>query len=258
MAENDSLKSLALLVTNNTITFLTQTKQNNNIFYSDFNTIDYSSANNLHAIDNLKNTINTNLVLLQSYHKIYICYQSLDFTIVPNLYYKKDLLNKYQFTINTTKYFYSINNSEIDTTFIFKPILPIHEVFTELPNFSNAIYTHSAQVFIKSIIPDKEKIQIFTQLINQKLELCIYNKGIFTLYSIYDVIGDEDALYYIVNAMQQFELNPTEVDVILDQNLSLIQYITTHLPKYVQHVTKKSENEKSELEYLLYKIFECE
>ena len=258
MSKNQSSKSLALFVTNSTISFLTKTIQQEELFYSDVQHIKYINNYQSISIEEIRHHIKTTLPLLLYYDQVYICYQSTPSYLVPNAFFKKELLKNYQ--LNTEETFvYSYNQLKfIDTQFIFNIDLPVHEIFEELPNLKQAHFLHTGELLINNVKVNKEKIQIFTQIINQKLELCIYKNGIFMLYNIFDLVNDDDLIYYILNTAQQLELDPTQIEVYFESGLTPDNTIASYLEKYVQQIHYNKQYELLGSKHLLYKIFECE
>ena len=256
MSENSSTKSLALLVSHDTITFLTKTNQHDELFYSEPIVIAMKDLNQSVAYEEIEGMIKNHLPLLLYYNQIIVCYQSTPVVIVPQAYLDERSETNYIQKWPQDQLVCPL--SKIDASIAFNNFGHLYKVFQNLPNFTNAIYTHTAKKFLDRIKYDREKIQVFAQLINQKLELCIYNKGIFTLYNIYDIIGDDDIVYHILNTMQQLQLDPSQVEVSLDGNISADHPIYEHLPKYVHSVSSNEDIQEKGPKYLLYKIFECE
>ncbi len=258
MSENVSTKSLALFVTNKTITFLTKTIQQDEVFYSEVYTVTYATSDNELNLERILGIIKSKLALLLYYDKIVVCYQTSPISIVPKSYFKVDLAQKYQFLSDTENDFFATDCSKISSTILFKQLNPIHTIFNDLPNYKHAIYTHTSKLLIQDAKVNQEKIQIFIQIINQKLELCIYNKGNFTLYNIYDIINQDDIVYYILNSIQQHNLDPTQIELVFENEITANHPITAQLQKYVNRIIFNHEFNLAGPKYLLYKIFECE
>ena len=168
------------------------------------------------------------------------------------------MLNKYTLN-NNLCYSYNYNDlKNIDAKLIFNTALSITNIFKELPNLKESHILHTGELLINSIKVNAEKIQIFAQIINQKLELCIYNKGIFMLYNIFEFVNEDDIIYYILNTAQQLKLDPTQSDVYFESGLTPDNTITYYLEKYVSQIHYNKEYELLGSKHLLYKIFECE
>ena len=41
------------------------------------------------------------------------------------------------------------------------------------------------------------------------------------LYNIFDLVNDDDIIYYILNTVQQLELDPTQIEVYFESGLAL-------------------------------------
>ena len=256
MSGNSSTKSLALLVSHDSITFLTKTDQHEEVFYSEPSHIKLEDLNQSVSYERIENEIKSNLPLLLYYNRIIVCYQSTPTVVVPKAYISRDQEDVF---ISKPQNFQNLLNlTSIDASIAYNNYGNLFKVFKNLANFSNAIYTHSAKMLIENQEIDKENIQVFGQIINQKLELCIYNKGVFTLYNIYDIIGDEDVVYHILNTIQQLQLDQSQVVVSFKGGIDYTHVALEHLPKYVHNVSIDNEAHAQGPKYLLYKIFECE
>ena len=258
MSENISTKSLALLVNNESVTFLTKTIQQEEVFYSEPYTVKLPNLDKNVTYNEIETSIKSNLALLLYYNNIIVCYQSTPVVIVPSIYFDEN--NKSATFLSTDKKLDSntIQLNNIDAHLVYNNYNALNSVLKNLPNFKNAIYTHTGKFLIDESKIDREKIQVFVRLINQKLELCIYKNGIFTLYTIYDIIGDEDVVYYILNTIQQLELDHQQVEVAFEGGISTEHIAMEYLPRYVNKVTYNETYELQGPKYLLYKIFECE
>ncbi|QTV06269.1 DUF3822 family protein [Faecalibacter bovis] len=258
MSENASTKSLALLITNDTLTFLTKTVQGTEEFYSEAINVNLPDLNEAVSYDLVEKEIKSNLPLLLYYNDVKICYISTPVTVVPNVHLS-DNLSSFISLSNQSKFeAETIKLKNVDASLVFNTYNPLNKVLNNLPNLKNGTTFHVGKFLIDNNRIDSEKNQIFVRLIKQKLELCIYKKGVFTLYNVFDVTSDEDIVYYILNSLEQFNVDPNQVYVSLEGGITEDSIAYEHLAKYIQFIDFNREIEAIGPKYLLYKIFECE
>ena len=258
MSENASTKSLALFITNDKLTFLTKTVQGTEEFYSEAINVNLPDLNTTVSYDAIEKEIKSNLPLLLYYDDVKICYASTPVTVVPNDYMTDDLSSFLGLSAESDLATTCVKLNNVDANLIFNTYNPLNKVLNNLPNLKNAKTSHIGKFLIDNNKIDSEKIQVFVHLIGQKLELCIYNKGVFTLYNVFDVTSDEDIVYYILNALEQFKVDPNRVSIQLEGGITEENVAYDHLVKYVKTVDVSREVEAIGPKYLLYKIFQCE
>lgn len=257
MSENVSTKSLALLITNDTLTYLTKTIQGSDEFYSEAIKINLPDLNTPVSYEEIENEIKSNLPLLLYYNDVKVCYISSPVTIVPNEYLSDDLSKFITFSDkNFDTAAVKLNN--VDAHLVYNTYNRINKVLNNLPNLKSATTFHIGKFLIDYNKIDSEKIQLFVRLIEQKLELCIYDKGIFTLYNVFDVTSDEDIVYHILNTLEQFKVDTTHVSLSFEGGITEENLAYEHLAKYIQYLHVNRNIEAIGPKYLLYKIFECE
>ncbi|RLZ11910.1 DUF3822 family protein [Faecalibacter macacae] len=258
MSENASTKSIALLITNDKLTFLTKTVQGTEEFYSEAINVNLPDLNTTVYYDQVEKEIKSNLPLLLYYNDVKVCYISTPVTVVPNEYLTDNLSSFIEFSDHSKLETSSIKLKNVEANLVFNTYSPLNKVLNNLPNLKNATTFHISKFLIDNTKIDSEKNQLFVRLIEQKLELCIYNKGVFTLYNVFDVLSDEDIVYHILNALEQFKMDPNQVTLSLEGGITEENVAFEHLAKYIQTVHVNREVEAIGPKYLLYKIFECE
>lgn len=258
MSENASTKSLAIFITNDKLAFLTKTIQGTEDFFSEAINVNLPNLDTTVSYDLVEKEIKSNLPLLLYYDDVKICYASTPVTVVPNDYMTDDLSSFLGLSAESDLATTCVKLNNVDANLIFNTYNPLNKVLNNLPNLKNAKTSHIGKFLIDNNKIDSEKIQVFVHLIEQKLELCIYNKGVFTLYNVFDVTSDEDIVYYILNALEQLKMDPNQVSLLLEGGITVDNVAYEYLVKYVMSVDVNQEVETKGPKYLLYKIFECE
>jgi len=256
MSDQTSSKSLALFVTNNELIYSTRSIVEEESFFSEAVKISLPDLNKQRDYQDIEDIIKSNLPLLLYYNKITICYLSTPVAIIPKAYTTDNLSQFLQFseTKKLTAIKYPLDT--IDANVVFNAYSPLDKVFKNLPNFNNSKTIHTANLLIDRFELNSEKNQIFVQLINQKLELCIYKQKEFTLYNIFEITADEDIIYYILNLIEQLKLNPSKTILSIEGGIEEDHLVIEQLSKYINEV--ETNTTANGLNYLFYKIFECE
>lgn len=256
MSESSSSKNLALFIEENTITYLTQSISENEYFYSEPVRFEIKQGLSTIEFDDLLIEIKKQLPLLLYYNSIKVVYNTFDFQIIPNAYLNNndrsniDFFEDQHFRINRLNH--------IDAKFTFRYYKNLNSVFNTLPNFKDAKYFHVGESLINKNLVHQELSQVFVRLINQNLELCIFKNGNFHLYNMFNQNSDEDVIYYVINTIQQLEINPATVEVIIDHGFTDNHKIFEYLPKFVKSVKVDAKTAGKDFKFLLNNLFECE
>ena len=258
MSEKTSTKTLAIFITNDTLTYLTKTAYEDEVFYSEALRVNLSLNNDADILTSVEKEIKANLSLLLYYDSVKICYLSTPINIVPTNYNTFNNENPLFLAQNKDISYHKLALKNVEASLFFNSYTPIAQVFKELPNLKNAHILHIGKLLIDEVKIDSEKNQVFVRLIEQNLEICIYKKGTFVFYNIFNVITNEDVVYYILNTLEQIKLDPTQTYLSLEGGISTEDLTYEYLSKYIQSVKINEEIEALGSKYLLYKIFECE
>lgn len=253
----NSTKSLALFISNNSVTYLTKTLQNDDVFYSDLVTFKIPDLDGNATYDQLEKEFKSRLALLLYYNQITICLLSTPVAVIPNAYFSEELnafIESAPVTVNPK----SINFEAIDAKLVYNFYPQLEKLLNNLSNFTNYTTTHTGSFIIQQNELNQENDQVFLQLIDQKLELCIYKKGNFAFYNVFNILSPTDILYYLLNIIGQLGLDQSTCQVHIQGGITEDEQITTELKKYIRTLIFNEDTETPSLKQLLYKIFECE
>ena len=253
----NSTKSLALFISNNSITYLTKTQQNDDVFYSDMVTFKIPDLDGNATYDQLEKEFKSRLALLLYYNQISVCLLSTPVAVIPNTYFSEEL-NAFIESASTKVNPKSIPLENLDAQLVYNYYPQLEQLLSNLSNFNNYTITHTGSFIIQQNELNQEKDQVFLQLIDQKLELCIYKKGNFAFYNVFNILSSTDVLYYTLNVMNQLELDQIATDVHIQGGIAKEDEAANELIKYIRNVSFDHEDETPSLKQLLYKIFECE
>ena len=68
------------------------------------------------------------------------------------------------------------------------------------------------------------------------MELCAKNEKGLLFYNIFNPQSDEDVLYYLLFALEQFSLNPQHLKLALAAEVEANSALITSIKKYVRHL----------------------
>lgn len=253
MTATSSSKTLALLVEDNVITYLTRSNQDEELFFSEPVRFEFYENS---SYEQLLNNIKSQLPLLLYYNQIKIFYTTPDVKIIPNAYLSQSNDKNLEENLKLEHQIVRLKN--IDAKLCFKVNPNLQDALYSLPNYKEATYHHIGEHLINQSDINKELSQVFVRIINQNLELCIYKNGEFYLYNIVEQNADEDVVFYIMNTIQQLGINPASVEVIFDYGITDTHKALEYLPKFVKQVHVNTAAEGKDFKYILYNLFECE
>jgi hypothetical protein len=104
--------------------------------------------------------------------------------------------------------------------------------------FPNAVIKHCAAVTL-SLFNDHPSLSgadVFLLINGADMELCARNEKGLLFYNVYKPQNDEDVLYYLLFAMEQFALNPLTLKLAFASNAETKQELLKTLQKYVRNL----------------------
>lgn len=104
--------------------------------------------------------------------------------------------------------------------------------------FPNAQIKHSAAVTL-TLFQNHHSLagaDVFLQLNGSDMELCAKNEKGLLFYNIFNPQSDEDVLYYLLFALEQFSLNPQHLKLALAAEVEANSALITSIKKYVRHL----------------------
>lgn len=174
----------------------------------------------------------------KQYGKTYINYSGRQFTLVPSAFFSEaDARALLAFNCGDTGddvILYDDINPEI------KLIYSIHERLKSAIDklFPNHHLKHSATVMAKLAMQgdDLAKEQVLLAIDDASVLIIARQQQQLLLCNQYQVQTDEDILYYLLFALEQFGLSPMTVKVAIAGNIETDSALVKALKKYIRHV----------------------
>lgn len=179
----------------------------------------------------------------QKFEKVFISILNSSFTILPNAYAS-------QLDVKSLLHF---SNGGVLTKSPFqhhiKDVCFCFSVEQELLNylektFSNAAIRHAGAVNIQLFFSEHSlsNCNLFLNLSDKQLEIAAKEKNNLIFYNVFDVETDEDVLYYLLFAMEQFNFNPLHTSLAVASQRSTENSLLKSIKKYVKQVTFTTSN----------------
>ncbi len=258
MAEYTTTRSLAILLSQDSISYRTKTLKNGETTYSAIMHYKVDELNKNKSVVELEYELKSNLVLLLTYDYVHICFLSPSVNVVPTVFLEKP----YEQFLSLSAYqpvLLAIDSplKEIDASLVYNIHYPLKDVLLSLPNLQNAQLYHSGKLLIDHIQASPTADEIHINRVHQALEIACFSKGQFVFYNIFDTNAEEDFLFYVVYTLNQLNFNQHEVHCyIYGDTLPHSNYHHT-LQKYIRHLHFLNEDEKAQ-HFTFNKLFECE
>lgn len=172
----------------------------------------------------------------KSFEKVNIAVLNRLFTLVPEAYGQQDLKPLLEFASGSPE----IKNTSVQQV---KGIHFCHTVSHDLVNylektFANAAIRHAGAVSLGLMFSQHSlaDCQAFLNIGDATLEVGIKNAGELLFYNVFPYENNEDVLYYLLFAIEQFNLDPRQVKVGVAAQRPLQDELLATLKKYIRHI----------------------
>jgi hypothetical protein len=173
-----------------------------------------------------------------NFQSIKITWPGKNFTLIPNSFYKAERAREIlEFNIG------NINDERICVNDVKSDIKLLFTIPSELKNvidktFPHHELKHSGTCTINSFFThfQLKKANIFLNIHDDKIELLVKKDKQLLLYNIFSVKTNEDVLYYLLFAVEQFKLDPSNLQLTVCANRETNDELFTTLKKYVRHI----------------------
>ncbi len=227
---------LSLFISSNTFIFAISTQQFNQII--ELGHIEIENSRSTSSISNhYLYLIESYLLNQKKFEKVNIAILNSDFTIVPESFSSnselKLLLN---FTNGTSQNIQTFIHQFADFKFYFTANIDLVGLLEK--TFPNASIRHSGAVLINLMFGQHSLIgsDLFLNILDGFIEIGIKEKNKFLFYNVFNFDSDEDILYYLLFTMEQFNLNPLLVKLIVASQLSVTDELKNNIKKYIKHL----------------------
>ena len=226
-------KKLSILFRKNGFSF--SVWQNDELLHSD----NIKTSNNA----DLEQTLNNQLLLQQTYAQVFVSILSTQFNLVPNRLFETDEDAQKWLEFNAEVYENDIvtyANISHDAKIVYAYPKELLEILNS--KFGTKHIRNASEIFVKSIICESEKTQVFVNFHWDNLEVLILNKEQLLYYNIFEISCKEDVVYYILNVYKQLQLDPNVIELYYfgkpqDEMLKMLMNFVRHVMPGVDNAT---------------------
>ena len=233
-AENEK-KFLSLNLGNNFMMYAISTENFNNVF--ELAHVEFSPSSNQTYKEKLNFFLQNFSLSSQKFEKVNVAVLNAEFTILPEAY-KLDLEEKSYLTFST-------GNLQLKNTFHHR-ILDFRfcygmdaELLSDLEKvFSHASIRHAGAVNLHLFFNhfSLQNSDVFLALGDSCMEIMIKKQNKLIFYNVYKYSSNEDVLYYLLFAVEQYELNPLTVKLAIASQLGIQSDLHKTISKYIKQV----------------------
>lgn len=172
--------------------------------------------------------------------QITVCYSNSKNTLVPNvLFNEKELKNYFNFN-------YASNNED---QLIYDRLINVdtYNVYT-IPNFivncfdrlKNVRFKHIASMLIESNLitnkTNKEELSIHLNVLTDNFHLTVLKANQLQFHNAFEYQTSEDFIYYLLFALNQLEIDPSEIEITVSGNIEKSSALYEILFRYIKDV----------------------
>lgn len=181
--------------------------------------------------------------LQESYKKVEVIYSNHLFTLVPKAVFDPEKLTdylKFNTKILATDFVaYDLIETQ-DMVTVYIPYTNVNNFFFD--TFGAFDYYHGMSLFIKHLLekePHDESPKVHIHLHKNSFDLVATQKKKLLLANAFEFHSKEDFLYYTLFTLEQLELNPEKVLVILSGQVQKEDPLYEMAYKYIRHLNIK-------------------
>ncbi len=199
-------------------------------------------------LNELRNTVDSNTELQQTFDSIICIYQNELSCLVPNDLFdennKADYL-KFNAKILKTDYISHDNLPTINSTNVYVPLVNINNYIFE--TYGSFDYKHASTILLETLLqiaPNTTDRTLYINVNQSSFEIiCLKNKELH-FYNTFEYITKEDFIYYILFTLEQLKLNPETIKLNLIGNIKKEDELYNIVYKYVRFVEFLKPNYK--------------
>lgn len=181
--------------------------------------------------------------LQEPYKKVEVIYSNQLFTLVPKAVFDPEKLTdylKFNTKILATDFVaYDLIDTQ-DMVTVYIPYTNINNFFFD--TFGAFDYYHEMSLFIKNVLEKEsndESPKVYIHLHKNSFDLVATQKKKLLLANAFDFHSKEDFLYYTLFTIEQLELNPDTVAVVLSGQVQKEDPLYGMAYKYIRHLNIK-------------------
>lgn len=192
-------------------------------------------------LDKISEIFKNDSELQQDFTTVHVIHQNSLNTLVPQSYFDATKLRQYlDYNIKTlaTDYITFDEISTINAKNVYVPYVNINNYLFQ--NFGEFEYQHHATVLIEKLLghtTNTEGLSFYVHVSETQFDIVVLQQQELLYYNSFEFHSKEDFIYYILFTVEQLELDPNELQIVLlgaiEQESELYQIIY----QYIRHVS---------------------
>lgn len=241
--ENNNKKELSIQISLNGLSFCVLNKQSNTI-----NTISFlkrvstsKKETPFKILDLLIQEFDSEEQLNQPFTSVQVVHDNELSTIVPKeLFDEAHLADYLKFNSKILKSdFIAFDDIKVNNSAnVYVPYVNINNfIYDKFGSFS---YKHVSTILLEKILEAEQyahNSKMYIHVEQSHFNVIVVSKGKLILYNTFEYNSKEDFIYYVLFSLEQLELSPETIDIILLGNISMNDPIYDMIYKYVRHVS---------------------
>jgi hypothetical protein len=233
------------------------------------NSMAFQSAESAKVLfsDQLNRFLNQHTWILKPFRHTCIIVNSLNYTLVPHALYdplQKETYLEFVHSQVESGIFHDHFLNSAEAWVIFSVHKSINEIIDRY--FNSARILHHAGAMIESILPryrhSEQRNPVFVNIRTGSFDIIVLRDGKMLYCNSFNWKANEDLVYYLIFVLDQLDLNPENVPVLLAGNVETSSGLFELLQRYIRHVDliKNPESPKQgiaiphESEYKFYDL----
>jgi hypothetical protein len=194
-----------------------------------------------HLLDQLTHSFNSVKELQKDFAKVTVIHDNELATLVPKpLFDESNLVDYLKFNTKILKTdFITYDNLQIsDIRVVYVPLVNINNYIFD--RFGSFEYKHSATIVINRVLTlekNSKSPKMFLNIEAFHFEIMSVENNHLKFYNRFDYQTKEDFIYYVLFTIEQIQLNPEEIPVVLMGSVNESNELYQIAYKYIRHVS---------------------
>lgn len=254
-AKENEAGSLSLFISHHSLIYSVSDKNFKNISQLGHVEILNSTGVGQSFTERITFLLNNYQLLQKKFEKVTISILSKDFTIVPEAFSSPGHVKEFlSFSSGLTEiknpHIHTIKNVKFCYVFEQELIQYIERTFTQ------AIIKHAGAINTDLFFSNHSLMNcnLFLTINDGLIEIAAKEKNDLLFYNVFNYENNEDILYYLLFMMEQFNLNPLQIKLVISGQVQTTDPLILSIKKYIKQVNFVVHNSEIKLEGELSKL----
>ncbi len=241
--------SLSLFICQNSFMFAVSSNNFKNFIQVGHVTINNTPGSSQGFGEKIIFLLNNYQLAQKKFEKVIVSILNKDFTIVPEAYSNSNDLKEFlSFSSGITDVKNPVTHSIKNVKFCYAFEQELTQVLEKI--FSHAIIKHAGAINNELFFSNHSLVNanLFLTVNDGLIEIAAKEKNDLLFYNVFNYENNEDILYYLLFMMEQFNLNPLQIKVLISGQLATDDSLILSIKKYIKQVNFVVHNPDIKLE----------